>query len=78
MPRIVSWDEQLKYIRPNFDKYLKFMTPKAIEYVESSTSDEEMEAKIDILASELWFCEHMTNYVSDLIKIELESVKEDP
>lgn len=79
MPRILSWDEKLKYVRPTYDKHFNFLTPEGVEYIETSGIDaEEMEAKIDILASELWFCEHMTDYISNLIKVQLEDVKEDP
>lgn len=78
MPRILPWDEQLKYVRPNFGKYFKFMTPRAMEDFEGTPAEDELEAKIDILASEMWFCEHMTDYVSNLIKVQLEDVKEDP
>jgi hypothetical protein len=54
------------------------MTPIAMEYFTESMSDEELEAKVDLVASELWFCEHMTDYISNLIKTQLEDVKEDP
>lgn len=78
MPRIISWDEQLNYVRPNFEKYFKYLTPRAREMFEDDLSEEEVEAYIDILASEKWFCEHITDYVSHLIKVQLEDVKEDP
>lgn len=79
MPRIVTWDEKLQYVRPTYDKHFNFLTPEGVEYIETSTVDvNEMEARIDILASELWFCQHMTNYISNLIKVQLEDVKEDP
>ena len=79
MPRIVTWDEKLQYVRPTYDKHFNFLTPEGVEYIETSSIDaEEMEAKIDILASELWFCQHMTDYISNLIKVQLEDVKEDP
>lgn len=79
MPRIVTWDEKLQYVRPTYDKHFNFLTPEGVEYIETSGIDaEEMEAKIDILASELWFCQHMTDYISNLIKVQLEDVKEDP
>lgn len=79
MPRIATWDEKLQYVRPTYDKHFNFLTPEGIEYVETSgINAEEMEAKIDILASELWFCQHMTDYISNLIKVQLEDVKEDP
>lgn len=79
MPRIVTWDEKLQYVRPTYDKHFNFLTPEGVEYIETSGVDAgEMEAKIDILASELWFCQHMTNYISNLIKVQLEDVKEDP
>ena len=79
MPRIVAWDEKLQYVRPTYDKHFNFLTPEGVEYIEASGVDaNEMEARIDILASELWFCQHMTNYISNLIKVQLEDVKEDP
>lgn len=78
MPHIVSWDEQIKYVRPNFGRQFSFMTPVAMEYFAESMSDEEMEAKVELVASELWFSEHMSNYISNLIKTQLEDVKEDP
>ena len=78
MPHIVSWDEQIKYVRPNFGRQFSFMTPVAMEYFAESMSDEEMDAKAELVASELWFSEHMSNYISNLIKIQLEDVKEDP
>ena len=79
MPRIVAWDEKLQYVRPTYDKHFNFLTPEGVEYIEASGVDaNEMEARIDILASELWFCQHMTNYISNLIKEQLEDVKEDP
>lgn len=78
MPRIVRWDEQIKYVRPNFGRQFSFMTPIAMEYFTESMSDEEMDAKVELVASELWFSEHMTDYISNLIKVQLEDVKEDP
>ena len=78
MPHIVQWDEQIKYVRPNFGRQFSFMTPIAMEYFEESMSDEEMDAKVELVASELWFSEHMSNYISNLIKTQLEDVKEDP
>lgn len=79
MPRIVTWDEKLQYVRPTYDKYFNFLTLEGVEYIETSAVDaNEMEARIDILASELWFCQHITNYISNLIKVQLEDVKEDP
>lgn len=79
MLRIVTWDEKLQYVRPTYDKHFNFLTPEGIEYIETSAPDAEaMEAKIDVLASELWFCQHITNYISNLIKVQLEDVKEDP
>ena len=78
MPHIVSWDEQIKYVRPNFGRQFSFMTPVAMEYFAESMSDEEMEAKVELVASELWFSEHMNDYISNLIKKQLEDVKEDP
>lgn len=79
MPRIVTWYEKLQYVRPTYDKHFNFLTPEGIKYIETSAHNAEaMEAKIDVLASELWFCQHMTNYISNLIKVQLEDVKEDP
>lgn len=79
MPRIVTWDEKLQYVRPTYDKYFNFLTSEGVEYIETSAVDtNEMEARIDILASELWFCQHMTDYISNLIKVQLEDIKEDP
>lgn len=78
MPHIVQWDEQIKYVRPNVGRQFSFMTPIAMEYFSESMSDEEMDAKVELVASELWFSEHMSNYISNLIKIQLEDVKEDP
>ena len=78
MPHIVQWDEQIKYVRPNFGRQFSFMTPIAMEYFAESMSDEEMDAKVELVASELWFSEHMSNYISNLIKTQLEDVKEDP
>jgi hypothetical protein len=78
MPHIVQWDEQIKYVRPNVGRQFSFMTPIAMEYFTESMSDEEMDAKVELVASELWFSEHMTDYISNLIKVQLEDVKEDP
>ena len=78
MPHIVQWDEQIKYVRPKFGRQFSFMTPIAMEYFSESMSDEEMDAKVELVASELWFSEHMSNYISNLIKTQLEDVKEDP
>lgn len=78
MPHIIQWDEQIKYVRPNFGRQFSFMTPIAMEYFTESMSDEEMDAKVELVASELWFSEHMTDYISNLIKVQLEDVKEDP
>lgn len=78
MPHIVQWDEQIKYVRPNVGRQFSFMTPMAMESFAESMSDEEMDAKVELVASELWFSEHMSNYISNLIKTQLEDVKEDP
>lgn len=78
MPRILPWDEKLKYVRPTYNKYFDFLTPRAIEDFQGDLDEETVETLIDILASEKWFCEHMTDYVSQLIKVQLEDVKEDP
>ena len=78
MPHIVQWDEQIKYVRPNVGRQFSFMTPMAMEYFAESMSDEEMDAKVELVASGLWFSEHMSNYISNLIKTQLEDVKEDP
>ena len=63
MPHIVQWDEQIKYVRPNFGRQFSFMTPIAMEYFSESMSDEEMDAKVELVASELWVSEHMSNYI---------------
>ena len=78
MPRILPWDEKLKYARPIYGKEFKFMTPRAMEDFAGDLDEEDLEVRIDILASEKWFCEHMTDYISNLIKVQLEDVKEDP
>lgn len=78
MPHILPWDEKLKYVRPTFDKYFNFMTSRAMEDFQGDLDEETLEILADILASEMWFCEHIDNYTSHLIKTQLEDVKEDP
>lgn len=67
MPHIAKWDEKLNYVRPIVSIDMRFLTEHAAElFVNCDNIDEVIEQ----IASEAWFCEHMTGYESDLFDLK--------
>ena len=67
MPRMVKWEEKIKYVRPTVSLDLSFLTEAAESKIEKAVDLEEV---VEELSSELWFCEHMSNYSSPFIDIK--------
>ena len=70
MPRIVKWEEKVKYVRPTLSLDLSFLTEAAEVKIEKAVDLEEV---INELSSELWFCEHMVKYASPFIDLKEET-----
>ena len=70
MPRIVKWEEKAMYVRPTLSIDLSFLTKAAEIKIEKAKNLADV---IEDLSSELWFCEHMTNYASPFIDLKEET-----